>query len=160
MANRLMQGTWQWIQPTHEMRDEVLALLSDADLAFSPGGSNMKLGELIREWGEIEHAYTEGFKTFKQDFDYRHPDPTIATSSDRLKTWLKALDADMAATVEAYTDAEVDSKPIMRPGDYPAAIDMQVNIYLQALLIFLSKLSVFLRAANKPLPPALVDWIG
>lgn len=160
--NRLMQegSTWTWIAPTHGLRDDALALVTDADLAYHPGGANLTLGALIREWGEVEHSYLEGFKTFKQDFDYRHPDPTIANSIDRLNTWLKTMDADMSAAVSALTDADIDGKPIMRPGEWPAPIEMQLDIYLQAILIFLAKLAVYLRGLNKPLPQNFVDWIG
>lgn len=160
MANRLMQGTWGWVEPTHGMRDEVISQLSDADLKFSPGGSNMTLGALIREFGETEHAYVESFKTLKQDFDFRHPDPAMATSVERLKAWFKTLDADLKAAVEAFTDADLDSKTIARGSGWEAPISMQLEIYVQALLIFLGKASVFMRALNKPLSKDYTDWIG
>ena len=42
--NRYMQEKWPWIEGTHGMRTQLLDILSDADLAFSPGGQNSTLG--------------------------------------------------------------------------------------------------------------------
>src|SRR5437867_6154719 len=41
--NRYMQEKWSWIEGTHAMRSQLLDILSDADLTFSPGGQNMTL---------------------------------------------------------------------------------------------------------------------
>jgi hypothetical protein len=160
MTNRLIEGNWNWVEPTHGLRDEVLNLLSDSDLAYSPGGTNPTFGAVIREFGEVEHAYVESFKHFTQNFDYRHPDPTIATSVERLKAWFKTLDADMKAAIDVLTDAEIDSKTIARAGGWEAPITMQLDIYLQACLIFLGKAAVYARALNKPLSKDYSDWIG
>ena len=55
--NRYLQEKWPWIEGTHGMRSQLLDILSDADLGFSPGGQNMTLGALLREMGDIEHSY-------------------------------------------------------------------------------------------------------
>ena len=160
MTNRLIENNWNWVEPSHGMRDEVLNLLSDADLAYSPGGANPTFGGLMREFGEVEHAYLESFKHFTQNFDYRHPDPTIATSVDRLKAWFQTMDAEMKTSIEALTDAEIDSKTIARAGGWEAPITMQLEIYVQAILIFLGKAAVYTRALNKPLSKDYNEWIG
>lgn len=160
MANRLMEGTWGWVEPTQGLRDEIVNQLTDAELAFNPGGTNKTFGELLREFGEVEHAYVEGFKAFKQDFNYRHPDTTIATSVERLKAWYKTLDADLKAAVEAYTDADIDSKVVKRDSGWEAPIETQLEIYVQAMLIFLGKAAIYARALNKPLSKDFTDWIG
>jgi hypothetical protein len=36
--NRFMNEKWPWIEGSHGMRSQLLDILSDADLAFSPGG--------------------------------------------------------------------------------------------------------------------------
>jgi hypothetical protein len=46
-----MQEKWSWIDGSHEMRTRMLAILSDSDLTFNPGGQNMTLGALCREMG-------------------------------------------------------------------------------------------------------------
>lgn len=156
--NRLITGKWTWIEGSHPMRTEWLASLTDADLAFNPGGQAMTLGELYREMGEIQHSYTESLRLFKQDFSYRHPDPSIATSVDRLKAWFAQLDDEMKAAVSALTDADVDTRTIER--GFPAGIEQQLDIYLQALLIFAGKASIYWRIMNKPLPQNMLEWIG
>jgi hypothetical protein len=156
--NRLMTGKWTWIEGGHPTRTGWLASLTDADLAFNPGGQAMTLGELYREMGEIQHTYTESLKLFKQDFSYRHPDPSIATRVDRLKAWFAQLDDEMKNAVSALSDADVDTRTIER--GFPAGIEQQLDIYLQALLIFAGKLSIYWRIMNKPLPQNMVEWIG
>jgi hypothetical protein len=39
-------------------------------------------------------------------------------------------------------------------------VDLQLDIYLQALLIFFGKAAVFLKATSKPLPKTMQDYIG
>ena len=56
------------------LRDELMASLTDDELAFTPGGENPTLGELCRELGETQYAYVQSFKTFKIDFSYRTND--------------------------------------------------------------------------------------
>ncbi len=158
--NRLMEERGSWVEPTHALRDHVMGLLDDADLAFNAGGSNATFGALIREFGEIEHAYVESFKTLKQDFSYRHPDVGIAASVDGLQTWFKQLDSEMKTTLEAFSNDDLDSKPIARAGGWDAPISLQLDIYLQAALIFLGKAAIYARALNKPLSSDFKDWIG
>ena len=52
-----MDEKWSWIEGSHELRDEILQALSDADLAYSPGGDNMPIGELE---GGVEYGQTVG----------------------------------------------------------------------------------------------------
>ena len=156
--NRYMQEKWSWIEGTHTIRIELLGSLSDDDLRFSPGGSNMRLGALVRESGDVERAYIQSLKTLSQDWSYTNTEPGIETSVERLKTWLQTLDGELSAIVAAFSDDDL-SKTIDR-GGFAVPVDMQLDIYLQALLIFLGKLSIFLRAMDKPLPQNVVDFIG
>lgn len=159
--NRLMQEHWPIVEGTHGMRSKALDALTDADLDFSPGGKNMKLGELIRELGEIEYSYLQSFKTLKQDWAYRNTEPGLEKSVSKLKAWLESMDADMKATLDAFTDADLDAKTIDRgSAGFTPAIKLQVEVYLQALLIFFGKLTIFLRSMDKPLTKELQDWIG
>lgn len=154
--NRFMNEKWPWVEGTHALRDQVLAVLSDAELAFTPGGTNKTLGELFREMGEVEHSYLDSFKAFKQTWDYHNAEAGLAASKDKLGAWFKGLDADLKATAEAFSDADL-SKTIER--SFPVSIELQFDIYIQALLIFLGKASIFLRAMNKPLPEQIQSWI-
>ncbi|HEV2655816.1 MAG TPA: DinB family protein, partial [Ktedonobacteraceae bacterium] len=102
----IMQEKWPWIEGTHAMRTQLLDALSDADLAFNPGGRNVTLGALVREMGEIEHSYTQSLRTFKQDWSYRNTEEGLDRSVKRLKEWLSALDEEMKTVVSALSDED------------------------------------------------------
>jgi len=154
-----MEERWSWIEGTHAMRSAILDTLSDAELAFNPGGQNMTLGGLLREVGEVEYAYLQSLKTFKQDFSYRNTEAGLDGSVARLKAWYQTMDEDMKATLSAFSDEDM-KKSITRGSGFVVPVDMQLDIYLQALLIFLGKSVVYLKAMNKPLLPSVQEYIG
>jgi hypothetical protein len=156
--NRYMEEKWSWVEGSHDMRMQLLDSLSDADLAFTPGGTAMTLGALCREWSEIEHSYVQSLKTFTQDWTYRNTEPGLESSISQLKAWFDQLDAEMKNVVSAFSDDDL-KKTVDRSG-YPAPVEMQLEVYLQALLIFFGKASIYLRAMNKPLPGSLEQWVG
>src|ERR1043165_3134438 len=147
--NDSVKEIWQFIEGTNAMRVPLLDALTDADLTFSPGGLNMTLGGLLREMGEVEYSYIQSLKTFKQDWSYHNADASVEKSVAKIKAWYQSLDDDFKATVEKLTDADLQ-KPIQRGFDVPPKL--QLDIYLQALLIFFGKASIFLKGMNKPLP--------
>ncbi|TMF52464.1 MAG: DinB family protein [Chloroflexi bacterium] len=156
--NSYMQEKWPWIEGTHALRTQLLDTLSDAELAFSPGGQNMTLGALCREMGETEHSYTQSLKTFKQDWSYRNTEAGLESSVARLQAWFQTLDEEMKATVSALSDE--DLKKTVDRGGYAMPVDMQLDVYLQALLIFFGKATIYLKAMNKALPQQVQDYIG
>jgi len=156
--NSYMQEKWPWIEGTHALRTQLLDTLSDAELAFSPGGQNMTLGALCREMGETEHSYTQSLKTFKQDWSYRNTEVGLESSVARLQAWFQTLDEEMKATVSALSDE--DLKKTVDRGGYAMPVDMQLDVYLQALLIFFGKATIYLKAMNKALPQQVQDYIG
>jgi hypothetical protein len=153
-----MSELWSWVEGTHGMRTTMLDGLSDADLSYTPGGDALTLGALFREIGEIEHSYLQSFKTFKQDFSYRNGEAGLETSKDKLKAWYEKLDGEMKTTLEAFSAD--DLKKSVDRGGFEAPLEMQTQIYLQALLIFLGKVTVYYRIMGKPLPQSVQDWIG
>jgi DinB superfamily len=157
MMNSFIQEQWPMFEGTHAMRTELLDSLTDADLAFTPGGLNMPLGALCREMGEIEYSYVQSLKTFKQDWSYRNTDAGLETSLEKLKTWFQTLDDEMKETVAALSDADL-KKSIERGFSVP--VDIQMQIYLQALLIFFGKATIYVKAMNRPLSKKFQDWIG
>jgi len=157
-ANRLMQERWPWIEGSHAMRAQAMDLLDDADLAFNPGGQNLTLGALCREMGEIEHSYLESLKTLKQDWSFRTEEAGLEGSVARLKAWYSALDEEMKAVVTAFTDDDL-AKSVDR-GGFGWSIETQLEVYLQALLIFFGKLTIYLKAQNKRMPKEFQDYIG
>ncbi len=156
--NSYMQEKWPWIEGTHAMRTQFLDTLSDADLAFSPGGQNMTLGALCREMGETEHSYMQSLKTFKQDWSYRNTEAGLESSVARLQAWFQTLDEEMKATVSALSNE--DLKKTVDRGGYAMPVELQLDAYLQALLIFFGKATIYLKAMNKALPQQVQEYIG
>ncbi|MEP7290797.1 MAG: DinB family protein [Chloroflexota bacterium] len=153
-----MQEKFPMYEGTHGMRDEVLDTLTDADLAFNPGGANVTFGALWREMGEVEYAYVQSLKTFTQNFTYHNDEAGLHGSAARLKAWFSALDAEMKAALEALSDEDW-KKLIKRDSGFETPIEYQMEIYLQALLVFFGKVSVYLKAMNKPLTKPMQDGI-
>ncbi len=157
MPNSFMQEFGPLLTGTQSMTYQLLDVLTDDDLRFTPGGTAMTLGALCREMGEVEHSYLQSFKTFKQDFNYRNTEPSIETSVEKLRAWYKALDAELNATLEAMS--EEDLKKMIDRGGFSLAVSAQPHVYLQALLIFFGKASIYLRVMGKPLPQQWQDWV-
>ena len=156
--NRIMNEKWPWIEAAHGMRSQLFNILSDADLAFSPGGQTMTLGALCRQMGETEHAYIQSLKTLKQEWSYHHPEADVASHVARLKAWFQTLDDEMQATITTFWDE--DGKKTIDRGGGTVTVEFQLDVYLQAVLIFLGKSTIYLRAMNKQLPPFFEEYIG
>jgi hypothetical protein len=157
--NKYMQEKGSWVTGTHVMRNDLLGTFTDADLAFNPGGQNMTLGELCREMGEVEHAYLQSLKTFKTDFSYRNTEAGLDKSVAKLKAWYESMDAEMEKVLNTFSDEDF-KKTVERASGFSAPLEMQMEVYLQALLIFIGKVTIFLRAMNKPLSPSMLEYIG
>ena len=56
------------IRGHHSMRDHLLTVVSDVDLAYQLPGQNPTLGELLVEMGDIQGVYTHSFETFTLDW--------------------------------------------------------------------------------------------
>lgn len=141
------------------MRSQLLDILSDADLTFNPGGQNMTLGALCRESGEVEYSYAQSLKTFQQDWSYRNGEVALERSVARLKEWFQKLDDELKAAASALTDEDL-KKTVDRGGGFAMPVDLQLDVYLQALLIFFGKATIYLKAMNKPLPQQIQEYIG
>ncbi len=155
--NQLMQEKWPWIDGSHQMRTQLLDLMSDTDLAFSPGGQNILLGALCREMGDTEYAYIQSLKTFNQDWSYHNTEAGLESSVAQLKNWYQTLDEELQTTVSAFSDEDA-TKTVNRSG-YPTPIGLQLDVYLQALLIFFGKVTIYLKAMNKSLPKEIQEYI-
>lgn len=146
------------------LRDQLMDILTDEDLGLRLGGESVTLGALCREIGEIEHAYVESFRTFRQDFSHRNQDPRLETSVAALNAWYAQLDRDLMAAVAALSEEDIAGRRIIR-GDFDEEFfsplpKIQLDVYREALLIFYGKVSVYLRALGRPLPGQWPDWIG
>jgi hypothetical protein len=155
--NSIVTTQFDLLHETTALRDQMLAQLSDADLAFQLPG-NPSLGELCKTMGEVQQAYAESFKTFHLDFSYRSEEPGLVGSVEKLSAWFKRLDADLEAALSALTEEDIQGKTIQRGWEVPVMV--QFHIYREALLIFYGKASVYLKALGKPLTEQWQTWIA
>jgi hypothetical protein len=135
----------------------VLEQLDDVDLAFTPGGSNLPFGQLIDEVAALEASYVDSLRDHVQ----RWPSSDLAgppATTSRLRERFAALDAAMEAAVVASSNGE-DAR-ITRPEGQITTPREQIEIYTQAMFIFLGKAVVYLRAMGKDLPPSVAHYIG
>lgn len=140
------------------LKHQMIEILEDADLGHSvPGSPN--LGVLCKEIGETQQSYIESFKTLKLNFAYRNPDVALTTSTAALAAWYTNMDKEMQAILDAFTDEELETKRLGR-GNWMVPIELNLYIYLQAVLIFCGKAWVHLHALGKEMPEQWADWIG
>ncbi len=146
------------------LRDQLMAIIADADLGYRLGGATETLGALCREIGDIEHSYIDSFRTFRQDLGYRNPDPRMERSIEALSAWYTELDRELMAVLEDLSENDIASRRIVRSdfdADYFSPLPRsQMNTYREALLIFYGKVSIYLRAMDRPFPPQWQAWIG
>jgi hypothetical protein len=154
----LMQDVYPTLQLIQPLREQMLAILTDADLALALPG-NPPLGELCRSMGQVQARYIQSFRTFTMPTDAPADQPEAAQRVDALAAWYRALDQELETTLAALSDTNVQERQIARPGfAVPPAI--QLHIYREALFIFYGKVTVYLQALGKPLPPQCATWIG
>lgn len=159
---KLVTDTFDLMDMTDDVRDVLLDLMTDADLAYRLPGDNLTLGELCREMGQVEQSYIESFKTFKQRFDYPAVDPALETSVAKLKVWYAELDQALHMALQALSDDDAQNRLIERgdPFAYTLSAGTQMLCYREALMIFYGRATLYLRALGKPLPQQVRDAIG
>jgi uncharacterized damage-inducible protein DinB len=158
--NSIMKEFYPVLQEYQALRNQLMDILADEELAHSPGGENMTLGALCREMGEVQHAYVESFKTFQLDFFYRNEEPGLEASVERLAAWFAELDRELKAAVEALSEGDVQNRVIDRGGGFTLPPRLNLVVYQEALLIFYGKVSVHLKAMGKARPQQWQDWIA
>jgi uncharacterized damage-inducible protein DinB len=155
--NTFVQQHGEVYHETQIMREQLMDILTNADLAFTPGGANPTLGELCKEMADVEASYIGSIKLLKQDWLYRNPQQGLAQSVDQLKSLYKKLDEQLKTTMEGLSDEDL-KKTIDR--GWPITVGTQLHIYREALLIFYAKVAVYLKAMNKTMPKQWQGWIG
>lgn len=157
--NSIINDYYPTFQMYQAMRDQLMALLSDEDLSYSLVGDNPSLGSLCRAMGEVEHAYIQSFKSFRQDFSYRNDEPGLQGNVARLTAWYQEMDEALQETIAALSEEDIASRTIDR-GGFVLPLQIQLEVYKEALLIFYGKVSVYLRGMGKELPEQWQAWIG
>ncbi|MGB2983627.1 MAG: DinB family protein [Candidatus Bipolaricaulia bacterium] len=142
------------------LRVQLMDILSDEDLQFSPGGGNPTFGELCRTIGETERSYVDSFGTFEHDFSHRNEEEGLAGSVERLRAWFESLDRELKAAVGGLTEEDLETKTIDRGGGFVLPPAIQLEVYKEALLIFYGKASVYLKALGRTEPEQWRQWIA
>lgn len=145
---------------THNLRDQLMDMITDQDLAYKLPGSNPTLGELCAEMGYTQQVYTQSFKTFTQDWGYRDSQMEAPTGVASLKAWYKKLDAELIEALSGLSEDDVQNKRVDRGHGFVASLYIQFLIYHEAVLIFYAKASVYLKALEKPYPDEWSVGIG
>jgi hypothetical protein len=137
------------IRGHHRMRDHLLTVASDADLAYQLPGRNPTLGELLVELGDLEGIYTHSFETFTLDWAHRQLPPPAPITIAGLQAWFEAQDEAMNSALSRFTQDELHADQIDRGHGFIASPFVQYEIYREAVYIFYGKLSVYLKALER-----------
>ena len=78
--NSLITEYYSIFESYQSLRNQMMAILSDEDLAFLPAGENLSLGALCREIGEVQVSYIQSFETLQQNFSYRNAEEGLEGS--------------------------------------------------------------------------------
>ena len=145
------------------LRVELMDLLADVDLDYHVGATAPSLGALCRGIGEVERSYVDSFRTFRQDFGYRHADSQVEHSVARLASWYADLDGELMDALEQLSEVDTTRRIIRSDfeiDDFAPVPTVQLDIYREALLIFYGKASVYIQSMGKELPARWEAWIG
>ena len=131
------------------MRDQLLTVVSDADLGYKLPGQNPTLGELLVELGNIEGVYTHSFDTFTLDWAQRQLPPPAPMTIAGLQAWFEAQDEAMKAALDRFSQEELHVDRIDRGHGFIASPLVQYEVYREAVYIFYGRLSVYLKALER-----------
>jgi len=155
---RSIQERWPWLEEVPGMRSQLLNILSNADLAFNPGGQNMTLGALLHKMGDLEYSYIQSLKTGVRDLSYHNTEARLENDITRLKAWFQALDRELLDTIAAFSKEDLIRR--IDRGGFNSTVEREVDHYGEALLIFFGKVTIYLKAMNKPVPESIENTIG
>jgi hypothetical protein len=150
----LMETQGHILRETLKLREQLLDVLDDADLAYRVPG-NPSYGELLAELGSIEIAYTRSFRTFELKFEAAG---AALASVEAYRTWFSSLDKELIDTLDALSDA--DAGRAVDRGGWTIPVETQFHIFREAVLIIAAKAVVYLRSQGKEVKTQLTQWIG
>ena len=148
------------IRGHHSMRDHLLTLVSDADLAYRLPGTNPTLGELLIELGDLQGVYTHSFATFTLDWSHRQLPPPEPITVATLRDWFAAQDKAMDQALSRFSEEELRVDGIDRGHGFIASPFVQHQVYREAVYISYGKLSVYLKALEIDAGDEWAAWIG
>ena len=130
--------------------------------AYPEGRQNFRPHEISRSAREIaktiageEKAVVLGVISGNMDFSVM---TSVPEDMKELIEWYERSHKEMVHKYNELSDE--DLKKTIDRGSFSPTIDVQLQVYLQALLIFFGKATIFVKAMNKPLPQPFQEWIG
>jgi hypothetical protein len=156
--NTIMEDYYPLFRLYQDLRAQLLAILTDEDLAFTIQG-NESLGALCVRIGEVQQDYINSFRDLSLEFTAKAADDNLSTSVLALKNWYDGLDAALETVIAGFKDSDLASQEIDRGGGFVVPIHINLDIYKEALIIFCGKARVYLNAMGKPLPEQWLHWI-
>jgi hypothetical protein len=156
--NSIMQDYYPTFKHYVALRDQMLDLLTDEELAFSIEG-NETLGALCKTIGDTQQMYINSFKSLEMDFAYTHLDNSLGDSVGALRAWYAEMDAELEKTIAAFSDQEIAEKVVDRGDEFTLPIHLHLDVFKEALLIFYGKSRVYLKALGKEMPKQWRSWI-
>ena len=148
------------IRGHHSMRDHLLTVVSDADLAYKLPGQNPTLGEVLVELGNIQGVYTHSFDSLTLDWAHRQLPPPAPITIASLQSWFKAHDEAVNSALSRFTPDELQVDRIDRGHGFIASPFVQVQIYREAVYIFYGKFSVYLKGLERDAGEEWAAWVG
>jgi hypothetical protein len=142
------------------LRDDLMTMLSDDDLAYKLPGDNPTLGELCVELGQTQQIYSHSFRTLELDWGYRGSMPEVPNSVASIKAWYETLDAELHEALSGLTEEGIHNREIDRGYGFIASPHIQFEVYREAVLVFYAKAVVYLRALQKPISEEWKRWVG
>jgi hypothetical protein len=148
------------IRGHHSMRDHLLTVVSDSDLAYELPGQNPTLGGLLVEMGDLQGVYSHSFATFTLDWSHRELPPPAPVSVAGLQSWFRAHDAVMKTAMDRLGEEDLHVERIDRGAGFIASPFVQHEIYREAVYIYYGRLSVYLKALERDAGESWAAWVG
>ncbi|MCB0033180.1 MAG: hypothetical protein KDE51_04145 [Anaerolineales bacterium] len=157
--NHIMKEYWGVFEMYQAIRNQLVEILTDEDLAFSLGGNTLSLGALCHEMGETQASYIDSFKTLKHNYGLQVEAAGHSQTVAQLKAWYTHMDAELKEIVSAFTDEQLQTAVVDRGPGFTLPLNIQLEVYKEALLIFYGKTTIYLKAMEKALPQQMAEWI-
>lgn len=157
--NSYVQNEYDGVEETQALIWGLLDDVPESAFDYSPGGTNPTIRGLLRELAQTEIAYTRSFRDWVMSFDEEGESPVDLRSAASIRAGFTTLHEALKEAVASVSDADFPTRWIDR-GGFQVTPMMQIQIYREAILIIVARISVYLRVLGLPLPAQWVSWIG
>jgi hypothetical protein len=118
----------------------------------TPGGGNPSLGRPLEELAALQQSYVASLDSDVQQWPSTERPRDGAHSTSRLHERFNTLDVQMESAVSGFSRDVVRDVKVTRPDGSVRTRDEQVEIYSQAMFIFLGKAVVYCERSARRCP--------